>query len=96
MGVEGIFKCNACAHEFHTRQGGGFHFLMYRCVECDRIKQVETMDQSCPPEEFIPPTKEEIGICESCGGNLRDDLNPMCPKCKSRDVEEERIDIIYD
>lgn len=96
MGKEAIYKCKNCSNKFKAREGGGFKFFEYRCVDCDTIKTVETMDQRVPPDQFIPPAKEEIGVCKKCGGELKVDIRPMCPKCKSRDVEENQILTQYD
>jgi hypothetical protein len=86
MGSEGIYKCRKCGNEFTARCGGGFHFKEYRCVECDGVKPL--------PRE--PLTEKALGICDLCGGQLKDDIGPMCPACRSRDVEEKQCLILYD
>ncbi len=35
-------------------------------------------------------------VCSYCSGALRDDLNPMCPICKSRDVQQLKISVHFD
>lgn len=96
MGCEAIYKCKNCDNEFKSIEGGGFTFINYRCIDCDTIKHVDTMDQCVPPDGFIPPAREEIGVCKKCNGELKDDIRPMCPKCKSRDVEIKQILTFYD
>ena len=96
MGQTAIYKCNKCKNEFQAHEGGGFCFIEFRCVNCDVVKLVKCNDRHAPPEKWMPPTKEEIGTCEQCGGELKNNLKPMCPKCKSRDVEEKEVLIYYD
>jgi hypothetical protein len=36
------------------------------------------------PKKYL---EDPIGDCKECGGELRNDLKPMCPACKSRDVK---------
>lgn len=95
MGHIAIYKCKKCGNLFKSREGGGFHFIEYRCVNCDNIKTVKS-DRTVPSEKYKPPTREEIGLCDKCGGELREDLKPMCPACKSREVEEKEILMLYD
>lgn len=94
MGQEGYFVCKKCGHRFKSRMGGSTICVEYRCVQCDRIKGISCGQSGTP--DFKEPAKEEIGNCPSCGGELRDDLNPMCRKCGSRDVEMDEITIFYD
>ena len=70
-------------------------FIQYRCVNCDTIKGVKN-NRTAFIKEYIEPTKEEIGLCDNCGGELRKDLKPMCQKCKSRDVKAIRDLLRYD
>lgn len=51
-------------------------------MDCDAIKTVETMNRSVSIDEYIPPTRKEIGVCEKCRGKLKDDIKPMCPACR--------------
>jgi ABC-type ATPase with predicted acetyltransferase domain len=95
MGQKAIYKCNKCSNQFKSQEGGGFFFAEYRCTECDSIKAVRT-NRRVSPEKYRGPSIKEIGVCEKCGGELRDDLKPMCPKCKSRDVGEIKVLISYD
>jgi len=48
------------------------------------------------PKSVDHPIKGDVGKCRKCGGDLRDDLGPMCFKCKSRDIEEKEIICLYD
>jgi len=96
MGHEAIYKCKRCGKQFKSSEGGGMLFEEYRCVKCDTIKTVKTNNRSVPVEEYIPPSKDKIGVCRKCGGELRSDIGPMCPKCKLRDVEEIKIICLYD
>ena len=95
MGHSGTYKCKDCRNEFDSHEGGGFVFIEYRCVECDTIKNVNS-NRTVSPKEYKAPTKKEIGICKKCGGELKDNIRPMCPKCRSRNVEVESIFIYYD
>lgn len=95
MGHEAIYKCGKCGNEFKSQEGGGFLFVEYRCIECDSIKAVQA-NRTVSPEHYREPTIKEIGVCEKCGGELKEDLRPMCPKCKSRDVNETRVLMYYD
>jgi len=94
MGQEAIYKCNNCGNEFKSHEGGGFLFKEYRCVNCDTIKRIETRSELDEPLHI--PTKDELGACKRCGGELRDDIKPMCHKCKSRDVKEKNVLVLYD
>jgi len=88
------YRCLDCENEFTARAGGGFCFIEYRCIDCDTIKVVECRNRSVPVGEWIPPEPEEIGSCLECGGELRDDIRPMCQRCKNRNVgciEDETI-----
>ena len=87
MGYQGPYICQACGNTFQSRAGGGFLFIEYRCVNCDAIKTVKS-NRRVPSSEYTPPTAAEVGVCEQCGGELKSDLQPMCPACKSRDVKE--------
>lgn len=90
MGEMGIYTCNKCGNKFESQQGGGFIFDEYRCVDCDDIKRVMLVSKN----DRRPV--EPLGICDSCGGELKEDLQPMCQKCKSRDVKIEEITAHYD
>ena len=94
MGQAGYFKCNNCRNRFKSRMGGSTICIEYRCVACDHIKEITTSQRGTP--DFREPTKEEIGTCSRCGGEMRDDLGPMCRKCGSRDVEIDEITMFYD
>jgi len=85
MGFESVYRCRGCGHTFRAREGGGFVFDLYRCVDCDSTKSIVT--RSHPHGERTTPTEKQIGICRRCGGELRNNLRPMCRKCRSRDVE---------
>lgn len=92
MGREGIYRCQNCGNEFRAREGGGFSFSEYRCIDCDNIKELSDIQivrhEDKPPEMIRTPREEQdVGVCEKCGGELREDIEPMCPVCKSREVE---------
>jgi hypothetical protein len=61
MGHSGIYKCKDCGNEFEAREGGGFVFIEYRCVNCDKIKNVHS-NRRVSSEDYKPPTKKEIGV----------------------------------
>ena len=90
MGHQAVYRCNKCGNEFESHEGGGFVFAEYRCVDCDSIKAVN-IPGACSPGQWRMPTKEEVGVCGKCGGELRHDIRPMCPECRSRDVNEKEI-----
>ena len=94
MGTTGRWRCLDCGNDFNAREGGGFYFSLYRCVNCDRTKEVTTA--KCENGEFIPIEHEDPGKCSRCGGELSDDIGPMCRKCKSRNVELIEITMFYD
>ncbi len=88
MGSRSTYRCLNCRNTFIARRGGGFCFIEYRCVNCDTIKSVKCMNRGVSLDEYWePPNPEQIGVCPKCGGELRDDIGPMCPECKSRDIE---------
>ncbi|MFC1906895.1 hypothetical protein ACFLW8_02265 [Chloroflexota bacterium] len=87
MGTKSVYRCLDCGNEFTAREGGGFNFIEYRCVDCDTIKAVRCNSRIVPPGEWTPLGSEEISVCPKCGGELRRDIGPMCQKCKSRNVE---------
>lgn len=95
MGQKAIYKCNKCGNKFHSQEGGGFTFIEYRCISCDTIKAVKS-NRGVSSGDHKPPTKKEIGTCSKCGGELQDNIRPMCPKCKSRDVRVKEILLMYD
>jgi len=84
MGVTAIYKCKKCGNKFKADDGAGMCFVLFRCVNCDTTKSVDR------------PIKGDVGKCLKCAGELREDLGPMCQKCKSRDVEEKEIICLYD
>ena len=90
MGNFAIYKCNKCGHEFESREGGGFIFDEYRCEKCDEIKRIKLKGKN----ERVPI--EPIGKCGKCGGVLKEDLRPMCPKCKARSPKELKLLTFYD
>lgn len=99
MGMECVYHCRECGEEFVSREGGGFEFNEYRCVDCDHMKSVSLINRDDPEAKLVMPSKEKIGRCYKCGGELRADIGPMCPNCKSRnmeDVKNEDIHILYD
>lgn len=100
MGRIAICKCKKCGNEFQASWGSGFLFTEYRCVDCDNTKSVETSlaitlrGGSLPNKDEIE--EEEIGNCEKCGGKLEEEIGPMCPICKSREIEEKCLLALYD
>jgi DNA-directed RNA polymerase subunit RPC12/RpoP len=94
MGTEAIYKCLKCGKEFESSLGGGFYFELFRCVKCDKTKRIMTFDKKT--HERLEITPKRIGKCSKCKGELKQDLNPMCPVCKSREVEGKEITLYYD
>ena len=86
------FKCNNCGNEFEAKYGDTRIFIEFRCVDCDNVKYIKRDIYRLKKEIAIL----EIGVCENCGGEFKRDLKPMCPVCKSRDVEEKEILVIFD
>lgn len=89
MAQRAIYKCKKCGNEFESNEGMGHMFQLLRCVKCDNIKSIPVKVDNWPSED-------EIGVCEKCGGELRSDLRPMCPVCKSREAEEKKILMEYE
>lgn len=196
MGFTALYRCKSCGNEFEASEGGGFQFLLFRCVTCDATKsvrkpkplymvrqeqelayasarraipdlmyEIRTLDElkaqgKIYAEAYVehrerasealkryqeivergPATitssirmkcekcgnessdsrfctccgsalrteledanlisreddLQRIGVCEKCGGQLRDDIGPMCPSCHSRSVEPKKILAAYD
>ncbi len=96
MGYEAIYKCKKCGNSFTAFSGGGEYFDEYRCVNCDEITQVEKKCFSDKKDVNADQTKDEVGKCYLCGGELSKDILPMCKKCKSRDVQEVIVVSRYD
>ena len=94
MGCIGTFKCLICGNEFSSEEGGGWLYSLYRCVQCDRIKYVTIRPK--PGGGFEPTTSEEIGKCRKCGGELRNDIGPMCFKCHGRNAIMQEIRVFLD
>ncbi|MDD5590515.1 MAG: hypothetical protein PHY18_01130 [Dehalococcoidales bacterium] len=90
----GKWKCLDCGYEFSASEGGGWLFSLYRCVKCDRTKQVTIRNEMGGP--LMPVDYKEISTCKWCGGELRDDIGPMCRKCKNRNTEQIEITVFYD
>lgn len=96
MGQKAIYKCNNCGNKFESHEGGGFEFMEYRCVKCDTIVSIDRYTGLRIEYKNNNTSLEKIGVCKKCGGELKDNLKPMCPKCKSRDNSEEHTFILYD
>ena len=90
MGQAGTYKCKKCGNKFESQEGGGFLFDEYRCINCDKIKRINVISKN----DRKPATP--IGKCDACNGELKNDLRPMCPKCKSREITNEEIKMSYD
>lgn len=88
MGHLADYKCKKCGNIFESVAGGGFLFVEYRCVECDNIQGVMLKERNA---KYTPPKK-----CSKCGGELKFGLKPMCPKCKSRDVDIIKVKKSFD
>ena len=95
MAHEALYICNVCANEFYTNQGSGLLFDEYRCTECDTVKRVKTMHKYLPANLYKSPTLDDIGLCSACGGVLRNDIMPMCPKCASRNTQQKYVLNLY-
>src|SRR6266480_2157703 len=101
MGYSGTFRCNDCQTEFPASEGGGFLFHLLRCEFCDKTQSVgvddwpSTISVRTDLAQLLKrySTMEEIRrvrqtfVCPHCGGQLRDDLRPQCPHCRSRNTK---------
>ena len=99
MGTTGKWICLDCKHEFKGKEGGGFYFSLFRCVECDRTKSVWSVTSDVEitfPGQWVTKDPKGAGSCKWCGGELKDDIIPMCRKCRSRNTEQIEIEIFYD
>jgi DNA-directed RNA polymerase subunit RPC12/RpoP len=90
VGQEAIYKCFDCGKSFKSREGGGFHFDLLRCIDCDYTTEVGLTPNG--------KTKKPKGTykCVICGGRMLSDIKPMCPFCHSRKSEESEIISNYD
>ncbi len=90
MGKKAVYQCKRCNNTFESREGGGKLFDEYRCVNCDTIEAIALKSIN----ERIHIT--EISNCKRCNGKLKNDIRPMCTKCKLRDVEVIKVVMFYD
>jgi DNA-directed RNA polymerase subunit RPC12/RpoP len=95
MAQEALYVCTTCGKDFYAKEGKGLLFDEYRCVKCDSIKRVATMHKYLPAQLYRSPTADDIGVCQVCGGALRNDIKPMCPCCKGRDINQKAVLCLY-
>jgi len=93
MGFRAPFICLDCKNEFIADYGGGFYFDLLRCEACDTTMSVETYD---PERRQRMDYDIKALACPKCGGHMRDDLWPQCPKCRSRQTQAGRSILDYD
>jgi predicted Zn-ribbon and HTH transcriptional regulator len=84
--------CKKCKNEFSFASGGGFNFTRLGCDRCDATKTLLYSDLEKHKVDFDDDKALEAfaGKC-LCGGSFRVDAPPRCPKCKSTELEIERI-----
>jgi predicted Zn-ribbon and HTH transcriptional regulator len=46
-------------------------------------------------EDYFAAVEKKAGKCR-CGGNLRFDAPPRCPRCRSTDLAEGKVSMLYD
>jgi len=74
--------------------GGGSFFSGIPC-KCNH-KEMRDLEPKTFEEEARDIIEDPAGDCPKCGGELRNDLKPMCPECKSRNTENISVDMLYD
>ena len=97
--------CQSCGYKFKISHGGGFVFHMLRCDRCGRTKSVlfdeikeiheSYIGKNISKEEYHNRIENYVGSC-NCSGEYKFHSPPRCPKCKSKDIEEGEITILYD
>jgi ABC-type ATPase with predicted acetyltransferase domain len=98
MGKLAVFNCLDCNTEFSATEGGGFITVLYRCINCDatEIVGIEKVTRSDSQNSQGNPYVVSYSHCKKCGGEMRNDLAPMCTNCKSRNNEIKNIIMFYD
>jgi hypothetical protein len=66
------FGCNDCGASFHTEHGPVETRQELRCEACD--------------EAVLTERQAEAVACKKCGGAMKPGLDPMCPRCGSRNT----------
>lgn len=83
MANKSNYKCNKCGNDFQAIIGRLKKAGELRCIDCDHREYTDL------------ETKEKV--CEKCGGKMVNNISlPMCPVCKSRDVNEGMVMMYLD
>lgn len=83
MGESGRATCRACGHGFELSSGGGFVVEIVFCEDCGRGQGVARGSEPAAGDD----PGEIVGRCARCGGTLRRDASPRCPRCRSAELE---------
>jgi len=65
------FGCDDCGASFHAQHGPAELLQEWRCEQCDHS---ELADGRAPQP------------CAKCSGAMKQGLDPMCPRCGSRNT----------
>jgi predicted nucleic-acid-binding Zn-ribbon protein len=90
--------CKDCGFAFKMKDGAGFNFTVVRCDRCGRSKSIGFDARPVNAEEYRNAQNKaelEAGECR-CGGTLKLDASPRCPKCRSGQIEEGETIMDYD
>ncbi|MEI8337743.1 MAG: hypothetical protein WCF92_01195 [bacterium] len=74
MATKATYKCKECKDEFDATTGNLMLSTEFRCDLCDH-------------QVYIKNGEDDIKKCPKCNGEMKKNLNPMCPSCKKRNVE---------
>ena len=92
MGHNCTAVCLECGESFIVEHGHGFHFVGLRCVDCGKRKHIKLELIDSQPGK----NAEELASKCRCGGKFTDDAPPRCPKCRSKNVQEDEPHILFD
>lgn len=95
-------KCLDCGYKFPIDKGRGFFFHLLRCDKCGGTKSIgfdelgeQTRDNSIGCGKYNQQVEAFAGKCK-CGGRFLFDAPLRCPKCRSTNIKEGEITIMYD
>jgi transposase-like protein len=112
MGTRAIYECNDCKKQFESIDGGSFRAIWLRCERCDNVQTVSNSEWPSlfqvagvlnrPLAESKYESRQQLAearsrfICDVCKSQLCDDLKPMCPVCRTRNVIEKQVLLRFD